>query len=142
MVGTRRHQNAERVFSQSSQPGEDFRGPDQLAPPEPVSVLEFVGRHLNGWSHNDVPQENRPENPNVVGGNELVAKQSAVDEQGKLRSLPIDGVIFLPVRPVPHEDGHVTEVARASWGELADPVMQVHLTTTFPSRVLDGVVPP
>ena len=40
-----------------------------------------------------------------------------------------------PIRPVPHEDGHVTEVARASWGELADPVVQVHLTTTFPGRI-------
>jgi dTDP-4-dehydrorhamnose 3,5-epimerase-like enzyme len=36
---------------------------------------------------------------------------------------------------VPHEDGHVTEVARASWSELVDPVVQVHLTTTFPGRV-------
>lgn len=40
-----------------------------------------------------------------------------------------------PIRPVPHEDGHVTEVARASCGELADPVVQVHLTTTLPARV-------
>jgi len=73
--------------------------------------------------------------PNVVGGDELVAKHSAVDEQGKLQSVPIDGVIFRPVRPVPHDDGHVTEVARASWGELTDPIVQVHLTTTFPGRV-------
>jgi dTDP-4-dehydrorhamnose 3,5-epimerase len=73
--------------------------------------------------------------PNVIGGAELIAKQSAVDAQGKLRSIPIDGVIFRSVRPVPHEDGHVTEVARVSWGELADPVVQVHLTTTFPGRV-------
>ncbi len=48
--------------------------------------------------------------PNVVGGDELVAKQSAVNEQGKLRLAPIEGVIFRPTRPVPHEDGHVTEV--------------------------------
>jgi dTDP-4-dehydrorhamnose 3,5-epimerase len=73
--------------------------------------------------------------PNVVGGDELVAKHSAVNEQGKLRALPIAGVIFRPVRPVPHEDGHVTEVARASWSELADPFVQVHVTTTFPGRV-------
>jgi hypothetical protein len=71
------------------------------------------------------------EEPNVIGGDELVAKQSAVDEQGKLRAVPIDGVIFRPVRPVPHEDGYVTEVARASWDELADLVVQVHLTTTW-----------
>jgi len=73
--------------------------------------------------------------PNVIGGGELVAKQSAVNEQGKLRAQPIEGVLFRPVRPVPHEDGHVTEVARASWAELADPVVQVHLTTTFPGRI-------
>jgi dTDP-4-dehydrorhamnose 3,5-epimerase len=76
-----------------------------------------------------------PKVPNVVGGNELVAKQSAVNEQGRLQAHPIDGVVFRPIRPVPHEDGHVTEVARASWGELADPVVQVHLTTTLPARV-------
>ena len=76
-----------------------------------------------------------PKIPDVVGGNELIAKQSAVNEQGKLRAHAIDGVLCRPVRPVPHEDGHVTEVARASWGELADPVVQVHLTTTFPGRI-------
>jgi dTDP-4-dehydrorhamnose 3,5-epimerase len=76
-----------------------------------------------------------PEVPDVVGGNELVAKQSAVNEEGKLRAHPIGGLVFRPVRPVPHEDGHVTEVARANWGELTDPVVQVHLTTTFPGRV-------
>jgi dTDP-4-dehydrorhamnose 3,5-epimerase len=64
--------------------------------------------------------------PDVVGSDELVAKQSAVNEQGKLRAVPIDGVIFRPARPVPHEDGHVTEVAHASWKELVDPVVQVH----------------
>ena len=57
--------------------------------------------------------------PDVVGSEQLVAKQSAVNEQGKLRAVPIDGVIFRPARPVPHEDGHVTEVARASWKELS-----------------------
>ena len=73
--------------------------------------------------------------PDVVGGDELVAKQSAVNEQGRLRAAPIDGVRFRPARPVPHEDGHVTEVARASWEELIDPIVQVHLTTTLPGRV-------
>jgi dTDP-4-dehydrorhamnose 3,5-epimerase len=73
--------------------------------------------------------------PNVVGGRELVAKQSAVDAQGKLRSVVIDGVVFRPTRPVPHEDGHVCEVARASWDVIAGPVVQVHTTTTFPGRI-------
>ena len=73
--------------------------------------------------------------PNVVGGAELVAKQSAVNAEGQLRLVPIDGLVFRQVRAVPHEDGHVTEVARASWPELVDPVVQVHLTTTFPGRI-------
>jgi len=73
--------------------------------------------------------------PNVVGGNELLAKQSAVNEQGKLRLTPIYDVVFRPTRPVPHEDGHVTEVARASWDIIGGPVVQVHVTTTLPGRV-------
>ena len=73
--------------------------------------------------------------PNVVGVADLVAKQSAVNEQGKLRSVPIDGVQFRPTRPVPHEDGHVTEVARASSDVLGNPIVQVHTTTTLPGRV-------
>jgi dTDP-4-dehydrorhamnose 3,5-epimerase len=73
--------------------------------------------------------------PDVVGGKELVAKQSAVNARGELRSVPIDGVMFRPTRPVPHEDGHVTEVARATWTELDAPIVQVHITTTYPGRV-------
>jgi dTDP-4-dehydrorhamnose 3,5-epimerase len=73
--------------------------------------------------------------PDVVGGEELVAKQSAVDAQGALRAVPIAGVVFRPTRPVPHEDGHVTEVARATWDVLGEPIVQVHLTTTLPGRV-------
>jgi dTDP-4-dehydrorhamnose 3,5-epimerase len=73
--------------------------------------------------------------PNVVGAEELLGKKSAVDQAGNLRNQPIEGVIFRPTRPVPHEDGHVTEVARASWEILRAPVDQVHITTTFPGRV-------
>jgi dTDP-4-dehydrorhamnose 3,5-epimerase len=73
--------------------------------------------------------------PNVTGADELLAKKSAVDQSGNLRNQAIDGVIFRPTRPVPHEDGHVTEVARASWEILRAPVVQVHITTTFPGRV-------
>src|ERR1017187_4914600 len=73
--------------------------------------------------------------PSVIGGAELVAKQSAVDVQGDLRAILIDGLVFRPTRPVPHEDGHVTEVARASWEILETPVVQVHVTTTFSGRV-------
>ena len=73
--------------------------------------------------------------PAILGASELVAKQSAVDADGALQSAAIDGVIFRPTRPVPHEDGHLTEVARADWEMLADPVVQVHVTTTLPGRI-------
>jgi dTDP-4-dehydrorhamnose 3,5-epimerase len=74
--------------------------------------------------------------PNVVGSAELLAKRSAVDEQGESRQQSVEGVHFRPTRPVPHEDGFLTEVARASWEILAEqPVTQVHLTTTFPERI-------
>src|SRR5256885_1903286 len=73
--------------------------------------------------------------PNVVGGDKLIAKQSAVNELGKLRAVPIAGVQFRPTRPVPHEDGHVAEVARASWDVLSGPIAQVHMTTTFQGRI-------
>ncbi len=73
--------------------------------------------------------------PDVIGGAELVAKQSDVNAQGALRLVPIAGVVFRPTRPVPHDDGHVTEVARASWDVLGAPLVQVHITTTLPGRV-------
>lgn len=73
--------------------------------------------------------------PKVLGGVELLAKHSAVTAQGELRASPIAGVVFRPTRPVPHEDGHVTEVARASWEILATPIVQVHITTTLPGRI-------
>ncbi len=72
--------------------------------------------------------------PNVVGGEQLVAKPSAVDAQGKLRRTAIHDVVFRPTRPVPHEDGHVIEVARASWDMIGEPIVQVHVTTTLPGR--------
>jgi dTDP-4-dehydrorhamnose 3,5-epimerase len=64
----------------------------------------------------------------------LAAKQSAVNEFGKLRQTPIADLVLRPTRPVPHEDGHVTEVARASWDIIGEPIVQVHLTTTLPGR--------
>jgi dTDP-4-dehydrorhamnose 3,5-epimerase len=75
------------------------------------------------------------EPPNVVGGAELLAKQSAVNDQGRLRLKPIHDLVFRPVRPVPHDDGHVAEIARASWDIMAGPVVQVHSTTTLPGRI-------
>jgi dTDP-4-dehydrorhamnose 3,5-epimerase len=73
--------------------------------------------------------------PKVVGGAEPRSKQSAVDAEGDLRARFIDDLVFRPTRPVPHEDGHITEVARASWEILATPIVQVHITTTLPGRV-------
>ncbi|MEE9414788.1 MAG: dTDP-4-dehydrorhamnose 3,5-epimerase family protein [Acidimicrobiales bacterium] len=73
--------------------------------------------------------------PEVVGGSELVAKQSAVDGCGDLKVPLIEGMQVRETRPVPHEDGHVTEIARADWGILSQPVVQVHMTTTMAGRV-------
>ena len=73
--------------------------------------------------------------PDVLGAEILGSKHSAVDAGGNLRSPRVAGVEFRPTRPVPHEDGHVTEVARASWPEIAAPIVQVHVTTTFAGRV-------
>jgi dTDP-4-dehydrorhamnose 3,5-epimerase len=75
------------------------------------------------------------EDPKIAGYDALVPKHSAVDETGALRQDPIDGVRFRPVRPVPHEDGTVVEVARAVWPEVDLPIVQVHITTTLPGRV-------
>jgi dTDP-4-dehydrorhamnose 3,5-epimerase len=51
-----------------------------------------------------------------------------------LRQEQIDGVRFRPVRPVPHEDGTLAEVARATWEEIDLPIVQVHVSTTLAGR--------
>ena len=71
----------------------------------------------------------------VAGFERLVPKHSAVDENGQLHTRLIDGVIFRPTRPVPHEDGTVSEVARMAWAELELPIVQVHITTTYAGRI-------
>ena len=71
----------------------------------------------------------------MVGADHLRAKSSAVDRHGVLQHALIDGVRFRPVRPVPHEDGTLAEVARAAWEEVDLPIVQVHVTTTLPGRV-------
>lgn len=73
--------------------------------------------------------------PKVTGGELLVPKHSAVNPDSSLRQHPIEGVRFHPVRPVPHEDGIVSEAARVSWPEVDQPLVQVHVTTTLPGRV-------
>ena len=71
---------------------------------------------------------------NIKGHNVLVAKRSAVDSTGALRVEPINGLKVRLTRPVPHEDGHVIEIARQGWEILDQPVVQVHMTTTLPGR--------
>jgi dTDP-4-dehydrorhamnose 3,5-epimerase len=71
----------------------------------------------------------------VAGLEHGVAKKSAVNDRGALRQELIDGLTFRTARPVPHEDGYLTEVLRKSWPEVEHEVVQVHLTTTFPGRV-------
>jgi len=73
--------------------------------------------------------------PRIRGHDQLVSKQSAVDRNGDLRQVPIDGLRFRPTRPVPHEDGTVAEVARAHWDEIDLDIVQVHVTTTLPGRM-------
>lgn len=71
----------------------------------------------------------------ITGYDLLVAKRSAVDASGQLKLKPIDGVRIRPVRPVPHEDGVVAEVARTAWPEVDLEIVQVHITTTQPGRI-------
>jgi len=70
----------------------------------------------------------------VVGIEALVGKHSAVDDADSWRMQPIEGLAMRPVRPVPHEDGTLAEVARAAWPEIAAPIVQVHVTSTLPGR--------
>jgi dTDP-4-dehydrorhamnose 3,5-epimerase len=71
----------------------------------------------------------------IVGMDQVLAKQSAVDALGGLRGAAIEGVEFRPTRPVPHDDGHMTEIARKSWDIIKSEIVQVHVTTTLPGRV-------
>jgi dTDP-4-dehydrorhamnose 3,5-epimerase len=80
---------------------------------------------------NDAPSAAAP----VEGLAHLVAKHSAVDADGHLQQQPIDGLRFRPTRPVPHEDGTVTEVARVVWPEIDQPIVHTHVTTTQPGRI-------
>jgi dTDP-4-dehydrorhamnose 3,5-epimerase len=72
--------------------------------------------------------------PSVFGREVLVPKKSAVDRKGRPAGDRIAGVIYRQVRPVPHEDGTLVEIARAEWTELVEPIVQVHLTTTLAGR--------
>jgi dTDP-4-dehydrorhamnose 3,5-epimerase len=69
-----------------------------------------------------------------VGQETVVAKRSNVRATGDLRTDPIEGLKYRFTRPVPHEDGHLIEIARDDWDVLADKICQVHMTTTLPGR--------
>jgi len=71
----------------------------------------------------------------LVGFEVLKAKHSAVNSRGALRMEPLAGLMIRPTRPVPHEDGHLIEIARSTWPEMERPVVQVHMTTTLAGRV-------
>ena len=73
--------------------------------------------------------------PHISGHNVLTQKQSAVDSNGALRADLIAGLRIRQTRPIPHEDGHVTEIARTGWDFLEAPVVQVYMTTTLPGRI-------
>jgi dTDP-4-dehydrorhamnose 3,5-epimerase len=77
-----------------------------------------------------------PEKDRSFAGADLVAaKSSDVREGGDLRVEPIEGLRYRLTRPVPHEDGHVIEIARDDWEVVDQPIRQVHMTTTLPGRV-------
>ena len=71
----------------------------------------------------------------LVGFGFLKAKHSAVNSRGALQIEPLAGLRIRLTRPVPHEDGHLIEIARSTWPEMEWPVVQVHMTTTLPGRV-------
>ena len=71
----------------------------------------------------------------IQGLGATVPKRSAVDLRGDLRVQLIEGLRVRLTRPVPHEDGHLIEIARTTWDTLDEPIVQVHMTTTFPGRV-------
>jgi len=77
----------------------------------------------------------RADAPDVTGAEHLLAKHSAVDRSGGHRQALLSGVVMRRTRPVPHEDGHLTEVARTDWQDIVNPIVQVHVTTTLPGRV-------
>ena len=71
----------------------------------------------------------------VVGLYATKPKRSAVDAHGRLKVDPIEGLRFRMTRAVPHEDGHVIEIARTDWEVVDRPIVQVHMTTTLPGRI-------
>jgi dTDP-4-dehydrorhamnose 3,5-epimerase len=77
-----------------------------------------------------------PDHRRGFAGEDLVVpKRSDVLATGDLRVEPIEGLKFRLTRPVPHDDGHLIEIARDDWDLVGEPIRQVHMTTTLPGRV-------
>jgi dTDP-4-dehydrorhamnose 3,5-epimerase len=81
------------------------------------------------------PLASGPVGPAVAGLEATAQKVSDVGPRGELRVEPIAGLQVRLTRPVAHEDGHLIEIARIGWEVLGGPIVQVHMTTTFPGRV-------
>jgi dTDP-4-dehydrorhamnose 3,5-epimerase len=71
----------------------------------------------------------------VDGSSIAVQRQSHLRGDGELRTDLIDGLRYHRPRTVSHNDGHLTEVIRTTWDVCQHPIVQVHVTTTFPGRV-------
>jgi dTDP-4-dehydrorhamnose 3,5-epimerase len=82
-----------------------------------------------------VPLPPAAADPAVAGLEATAQKLSDVGPRGELRGQPIAGLRVRLTRPVAHEDGHLIEIARIGWDVLGGPIVQVHMTTTFPGRV-------
>ena len=72
---------------------------------------------------------------NVKGIEKLLQKESAVLESKNLRQKNIEGLLVKFIRPVCHEDGTLSEIARVDWKEVTDQIVHVHLTTTQEGRI-------
>ncbi len=115
--------------------GARMKPPAEVAPKDRSAASRIAPTSTIRPESEGRARSSRREAADIAGYEVLVRKQSAVDASGQLRQDPIDGVRFRATRPVPHEDGTVTEVARAVWPEIDLPVVQVHITTTLPGRI-------
>jgi dTDP-4-dehydrorhamnose 3,5-epimerase len=77
----------------------------------------------------------KQEKGKVSGINKLLKKQSAVGQNKLLKQPRIDGVELRFIRPVSHEDGTLSEIARVDWEEISKPIVHVHVSTTLPGRI-------
>jgi dTDP-4-dehydrorhamnose 3,5-epimerase len=71
----------------------------------------------------------------ILGSEHAVKRRSHITANGRLAVDLIDGLRYRRIQPVSHNDGHVTEIIQSTWDIAELPIVQVHLTTTFPGRV-------